>query len=572
MKKVSLFSLAFAALTLGACSSENELVNQNEGAEWNAEGTGYVNLAIQLPTQPSNRGVSLDDGTPAEYEVKDATLILFTGTSQSNAVINSAYEMDLNFSPEGSTNQITTTSKITQKINEISGANKIYALVVLNNNGLLKVGEGNQLQDKNNNAITGTLTSLNEAVKGGATNWHGDGFLMSNAPMANAVGGPNSAAALVDPLVEIDQKIHPTKEEAAMDPAASIYVERAEAKVTLKNESGGSANNVTINGSTGTAASFNVMGWDIDNYNTTNKLVRSVSSTEFAKWKGYSSTNLTAPNSPDYRFIGTTEIASNLYRVYWGDDYNYSGDAQLSRTSLTSLKTANGEDAAYCFENTTDMASMLEKNLTRVIVKVQFNGGTSFYTLDGDNTVIWSVDNTKQEIANRLFHDAEFDAWAKENTTGLTVGDITVTLTNSNGVGTVSNIELTASKVKQDADFSKIDFKQLANKHIKLNYYSDGIAYYPIYIKHFGDDQTPWSKETADPSNIYGNSDQENNYLGRYGVLRNNWYDITVNSIKTLGTPVIENPGEDPVDKKESYLSVTINILSWAKRTQDVDL
>lgn len=586
MKKVSLFSLAFAALMLGACSSENELVNQNDGAEWNAEGTGYVNLAIQLPTQPSNRGVSLDDGTPAEYEVNNATLILFTGTSQSNAVINSAYEMDLNFSPEGSTNQITTTSKITQKINEISSqAGNIYALVVLNNNDLFTVTSDNDLKIGEELQKTKTLAKLNKNIKDNTSsaNWHGAGFLMSNAPMANAVGGLNSVAALVGPLVEIDhEKIHPTKEEAAMDPAASIYVERAEAKVTLKNGSDGSADNVTINGSTGTTASFVVLGWDIDNYNTTNKLVRSVSSTEFAKWKRYSSTNLIAPNSPDYRFIGTTEIASNLYRVYWGDDYNYSGDAQLSRTSLTSLKTANGEDAAYCFENTTDMARMLEKNLTRVIVKVQFNGGTSFYTLDGDNTVIWSEDNTKKEILNRLLLDVNFAAWAKDAVKAGQTLDASKDLSfefsakdgSNDGSYEVKNITLTESgqeKLKNGKSLLS-DVVLLANKHIKLTYYPQGIAYYPIYIKHFGDDQTPWSKETADPSNIYGTSNQENNYLGRYGVLRNNWYDITVNSIKTLGTPVIENPGGDPVDKKESYLSVTINILSWAKRTQDVDL
>ena len=129
MKKVKLFSFALAALMLGACSSEDGIDNGGQ-PQWNDKGKGYINLAIQLPTQPGTRANdNFDDGTPAEYEVKDATLILFV-----NDVVNSAYNMDLNFSPEGTTtDNITTTAKITQEINSVSG--DIKALVVLNNNG-----------------------------------------------------------------------------------------------------------------------------------------------------------------------------------------------------------------------------------------------------------------------------------------------------------------------------------------------------------------------------------------------------------------------------------------------------
>lgn len=592
MKKVSLLSFAFAALMLGACSSENELVDVNGGAEWNAEGTGYINLAIQLPTQPNNRAVSLEDGTPAEYEVKDATLILFTGSDEANATINSAYDMNLNFTPVGgTTDQITTTSKITQKINEISSqAGKIYALVVLNKNGLFKVGDGNQLQKPDGNAITGTLSALNDAVKTAKTSWHEDGFLMSNATLANAKGGASSDAALVGPLVEISRnKIFSTKEEATLQPAADIYVERAEAKVTLKNTSNGTASNVTVNSSSTTSsaepvkATFTILGWDIDNYNKTNKLVRTVDATGFANWKTYTSNHLGDQNT-DFRFIGTTPIQIsdnvNYYRVYWGDDYNYNADASDLIRNITSFsKKVDGEEAAYCFENTTDVAHMLEKNLTRVIVKAQFNGGTPFYTLDGDNTVIWDETKTKAEIVNRLLHDVTFANWSKEavqTSKTLDANDFNITFIadGSNGSYKVKGIILTASGTEKLNEGKSLpsDVVNLANNHIKLTYYPDGIVYYPVYIKHFGDAQTPWAKTYAGNGVIYEESNKDANYLGRYGVLRNNWYEITVNSIKNLGTPVVEDPSTDPVDKKEAYISVTINILSWAKRTQSVDL
>ena len=166
MKNVKLFSMALAALMLGACSSDEVAVNENPtGPEWNAEGKGYVNLAIQLPTQPNTRAWSetLDDGTPAEYEVKDATLLLFTQIGDADFVFNSAYNMDLNFSPEGESDQITTSAKISQEINAVS-ADAVAALVVLNNNGLFSVGAGNTLMISQP-TFSGDVDDLNTALQ-----------------------------------------------------------------------------------------------------------------------------------------------------------------------------------------------------------------------------------------------------------------------------------------------------------------------------------------------------------------------------------------------------------------------
>ena len=85
-----------------------------------------------------------------------------------------------------------------------------------------------------------------------------------------------------------------------------------------------------------------------------------------------------------------------------------------------------------------------------------------------------------------------------------------------------------------------------------------------------------WSTETGaseaeQPSagNSYPNNNA-NDYLGRYGVLRNNWYDLKIGSIKTLGSPVPLDYSADgtPDDELEGYINVKINIMSWAKRTQ----
>lgn len=577
MKKLNLFSFALAALMLGACSNEFDEAGNGQGIDWNANGKGYVNLAIQLPTQPNTRANdNFDDGTPAEYEVNNATLILFVkGQSDDDYKVNSAYNMNLNFSPEGSTtDNITTTAKITQEINSVSG--DIKALVVLNNNGLFSIAEGGILNVNGAPATGKSLSELNDAVKtaiGTDYSWHDDGLLMSNAIMADAQGGTvdPTSANVVEPLVTIDgSKIYKTKAEADANPAATIYVERAEAKVTVNNSANGSVTN-------GSGLTYTIDGWALDNTNQTNKLVRDV--TDFATWKTYKATR-----STDYRFIGGTAIASGLYRVYWGDDYNYgtTGVGGLTtvggeHATLPTVKLANGEDVDYCFENTTDLAMMLEQNLTRVIVKATFNSGTEFYTVDGNRDEIWQVADVKKEVAARLLTDVEFNAWAKDNVDqGKTLSsdtDFDVTFsTEAAGKRTVATIVLNESgkgKLKADAAEYPANAATLANDHIALEYYANGDAYYPVYIRHFDETQTPWDV-TYETNSIYGNKSDE--YLGRYGVLRNNWYEINITSIKSLGDPNVTEVTPEPVDKKESYISVEINVLSWAKRSQNVDL
>ena len=83
MKKFKYLPLALAALALGACSSDDIAVSEGGGAGVPAGEKGYVSLAINLPTQPStltratDNSATLDDGDACEYNVNDATLLLF---------------------------------------------------------------------------------------------------------------------------------------------------------------------------------------------------------------------------------------------------------------------------------------------------------------------------------------------------------------------------------------------------------------------------------------------------------------------------------------------------------------
>ena len=90
MKKTLLFSVALAGLMLGSCSSSDDLNGGGNNTGSNQSGDGYVAFNINLPTQSgssSRAGGSendqFDDGTPNEYAVNDATLLIFEGTSES---------------------------------------------------------------------------------------------------------------------------------------------------------------------------------------------------------------------------------------------------------------------------------------------------------------------------------------------------------------------------------------------------------------------------------------------------------------------------------------------------------
>lgn len=76
---------------------------------------------------------------------------------------------------------------------------------------------------------------------------------------------------------------------------------------------------------------------------------------------------------------------------------------------------------------------------------------------------------------------------------------------------------------------------------------------------------TKWKSGTYDEKNL--------EYLGRYGVLRNNWYVLTVQSVSGPGYPSVPEVKPNTLDDEDdNYINVSVKILSWAKRSQDVNL
>lgn len=587
MKRFNLIPLALTTLMLGACSSEDGL-NLGGGNSVAQGEKGYISFSLNLPTVKStaNRANDdFDDGVAAEYKVKDATLLLFSGANESDATFAGAY--DLSTKMTGGTSDgdnITTTYKIAQEVTKPVGAN-VYAMVVINgktSNVLTESGGTWSIKGQPLTASTtkykdlaGAAYNLSNTDVANIASTTGDGcFLMTNAPLYTKAGGvSNPTGGSVQTLTEINpNNIFTTEEEAKANPAANVYVERAVAKVTVTGNTTGTKDD-------GNIANYEIKGWTLDVTNQSSFLVRNVNGADW--W------SLKAGGVNDYRFVGAAAVADGLYRTYWGIDPNYSNGGTFTTqagTTPTNLKTVGAND--YCLENTFNLTQMKDDQTTRVIVAaaLDFNKdgkGDDFYVLDNDksNTALTLEGITNTVKAAYLANGTVVNLLKENLNGGASIGaeDLDVTFdqkATTGGYVTVTEITIkdaSASKFKTGAIPEGL---QTANNDAiiadvnaahKIAYYKGGVSYYPVMIKHFGDDLTPWNN-----GEVYGSNNAD--FLGRYGVLRNNWYSINVTGIKSIGDPEVPKVYGTPDDPSESWISVTINILSWAKRSQSVDL
>ena len=585
MKKTKLFALAFAALALGACSND-DIVDQQGGSTVNPGEQGYVSVALNLPTQPTVRANdNFDDGLESEYNVEDATLLVFSGATEDAAKFTGAYPLTLNDGTQLGGN-ITTIYQVTQQITKpLADGDDIYALVMVNSKNVL-TGSAEAGWQILGNALTTNTTTVAQvkAMSGNVTaaalaDASGEGyFYMTNAPLYSVPGGVSEPAnGAVTTLTKINaENIFSTAAEAEDNPAASIYVERGVAKVTVT-DGGTAGQNGNLN--------YTINGWTLDMTNTASYAVRNVTG---ADW--WTLASQIAP-AADYRFVGSVPVAAGLYRTYFGMDPNYNAAGTFNEqigevpAALTAL---NG--TAYCLENTFDVDHQNQDQTTRVIVAASLamtdaedNG--DFYTINNNKDEILTAAKVKDAVFAQYLIAPEIveiltdvDGGLKENQT-LAPADVTVDFgdLSEGGYISVANItvnESAASKFKGDAVplslRSRVPDAVLnnINADTKIAYYKGGVSYYPVMIQHFGDDQTPWTAGSVS----YPTPNRDANYLGRWGVLRNNWYEINVTGVKSIGSPEVPEVYGTPDDPVESWISVEINVLSWAKRVQNAGL
>lgn len=606
-KQFGLPLMLASALAFSACSSDDVAENGSKDISALTNG-GYVKMNIKLPSRAASAFKANDDfndgGIDAEYAVNNATLILFQGDNEATARFHSAYMLSTGFNTDATTtNQVTSTEQLTKSVNGETVGSNLYALVVLNKNNVIKPLADHTLE-VNGNAFFGNFAELQKTiVSGNVTAFNKEGFFMTNAPLADKQGGiADPAGAGITTLVKINDVVYSKKEDAERNPAADIYVERGVAKVTMHSKPTTTLTDKVYQNPMNTV-SYTIDAWGLDITNNSSYFSRVPNTT----WNSYKSDRETTTS---YRFIGKTNMKDNfaagatgLFRTYWGEDPNYNTNPAGAFNELIANPTADatkdiaklynafGDDnPLYCMENTFDVANMKQDRSTRVVVRAKlssasFPAGEDFYTVNGEKATLYSKANLEKMIQKAIFDNTAVQDFITTHggSASASAGQIIVTLSGRDGATGEVTVEGFDFRVggTGGTDFPDADKTAVLNavngqlKHITC--YKDGYAYYPIIIKHFGKDDTPWGLDkdnTITGTTIYPTTGAgaDANYLGRYGVLRNNWYDLEVNSIRTIGSAVVPSRDDKYDDELNQFISVKINVLSWAKRVQKEDL
>lgn len=574
MKIKHLFGLAVIAAMTASCLSNEDLGTAGPGTGTNETGVGYATFTINLPSVSGTRaadagGAEMAEGTPEEYKVSNATALIFQkyGSDEGSYKFVESVTLPIDGWTDDSTPGITTTSKkLVAKLTNVDTKNDYSVLILLNNKNVNLPTVGQSYNDWNSKNI---LTP--------SVDWTGsDGFYMANAPLKGSAASPAT-------LVPIDKnKIYASEAEAnkpTNDCAATVYVERGVAKMTVANPGTKTVKDKATLNDTQSKVTFSKWALDITNRKT------------------YAVHNIDGL-SKDFPAIWTTErFTGTNNRVYWGTDPNYNlaglntadtgNDAKRKEefNFITAPSEINKDftnttntNPVYCLENTFNLANMYQGQTTRVIFKATYTpknatgdslaepDGT-FYTIGNMTTILKEADLKKA-----------VDAAATSVLSGCTV-DYTNLKTEGSHVITLTDIkDSTGKTLVADKDYSgktgTVIVKEINDKlglkagrpeeMVGINTYLKGATYYIARVKHFS--SLKWQSGES-----YG--DNNDKYLGRYGMLRNNWYDLTVGNVYGPGYPGV--PPVDPTqpdDENEKYLSVSVKILSWAKRSQSVDL
>ena len=542
--------MSMMALLAAGCSSDEITVKdggENGGNDFN--GTAFVSMNITLPTAvggpnyANTRAVTdegFEEGKADEYAVSTVTVSYYSDAAGANQIGESKTYSTGQFSVSAGSDDIT--RKILLPVETVTFGSA-YALV-----------EVNKPQATDMNVVSGVATPTSVATVTG----NGKSFYMTNAVQKDG-----------SHLVQVTAY---ETESQARDHAAeqNIYVERAVAKVTLTTSA--TDHKFTIDGAgVYGGAEVQFTNWALDLTNTKMYPVR--------KFKGTGTYD-----AIDFaRFYHT-----RAYRTFWAEDPNYSAAAgsDLTKIATTDVTKAIGT-YDYCLENTFNTAWQKQSQTTRVVVKATYK------PKDFPSIQTWYLIGNTAYPKSTIAGTPEIKGLQETIKDILGVTSVEMTETAGKKVTfTTSSFTMNGTGTAPSDEQVKAVTAVLGSTYTT---YKDGVCYYAIRIKHL-DNECPWGSEVetegfAKDAPAYGGSkyvdytnpdpakddnytteNMEKEYLGRYGVVRNNVYKIKITKVSQPGDPVMPGTPDTPDDEHNYYLQSTINMLDWAVRSQEAEL
>ena len=605
-----------AAVLLAGCSDSQEPEPSQPDilSRFNSEGKAYLTLQIPLGVQSMTRAeddFGFKDGDGEEYNVKDAYILIFAGANESAAKFASAYKVESPTLNTSAYSQITATVTFTINDANINTGDKLYVFALLNNNSSAITTElfpATNVAFANGTTLMGgssAVSDLNNITIGSIKDNSGY-FLMTNATLAK----DNTPGADLQTLIEVPASyFFPTEAQAEANPAGHINVERLAAKTTVE-----LSNRLTYSILGNSYAEFanNDLSWALDNYNTSSYAYKHLSAVSYQ------------------RFVENDAIEPYYplrYRTHWAEDINYADGATTNFTNYTnSTLSWNSLDSSipipqYCAENTFDVANMKDNCTTSVLVRLKLNNGRDFYTtsVTGQDVIFQPPGYELEEQgtsasssfsrtrSNEVTYDGTYTAtiddylrtwlmqqssalrsWVRDYAgnepkhlkiemsgnaeTGLATATLSQTAQTS-GTG-FNKFESLTDAFEESGGVTLKAYLQALLNSLTIKFYDDGYCYYRVLIRHFNDEdnQTPWNSAASMSDNttavVYGGD--AGKYLGRYGVVRNNWYNIKITSVTHVGSPIIPELTSDADDKVEQLLNATLQISGWEGHNQDL--
>ena len=520
MKLDKIFVTLFVGLAMTACSNDEEATTG--GNQLPVDGkAAYMSLSLAMPKSSGTRAPGENHGTANEQKVNELYLALFDASDiclETKTLSAADYILNVGGADvAGHDGRAFRVPSATAKVLAVINPSDKFKLVCVASTSWSVI----------NNAVEQTVKEVIGAAK--------DNFMMINAG--------NNASPADGALIAANVKVvdGTTYADAAAAIAAAegdrseIHVDRVVAKVSL----GVNANGVTV--PTGVTCTFG--NWAL---NVTNKNM--FPSSEIIMPAGGSA-------GADYRIDPNYALA----------EFNVSQFNYLKIAANGSLPTdfSAMTDSKYCLENTMEANAQTQAQTTAAVVSAvytpnSFTVGKSWFRLLGvtyktlaDLQTVYAAAKsvTTPDAAQQQVLDLCDQFYARMSAAATaqskTIGDDFVAITIA---------ELDA--ITNGGEYSK----PAAGETVGVEYFQKGVCYYNILIRH--DDAI-----TATMAH------------GKYGVVRNNWYTLTINSVKQPGTWIPdktdptkpENPGEDN-DDNEAYLSVDITVNPWTTWSQGVDL
>lgn len=245
---------------------------------------------------------------------------------------------------------------------------------------------------------------------------------------------------------------------------------------------------------------------------------------------------------------------------FYVEDPNYNNTSDLSnnfdKATASDFSIPNSA-AFYCPENTMAAAAQLNGQTTGVVYKVTYapNATNGYSTLKNGGTDVYSQKFTAVLALgdkNTAITEGMFTAALEEGTAAGSFYEYKgFIFKNKNAAYLYCAID---KNLSEEASAINTAFEgYLATAPTDVHLYTAGVCYYTAWIKH-------------NPEGTYMEA-------GKYGTVRNHWYELKVTGINALGhyEPTYKD-ATDPDDPAKATIQVQATVKKWVLVKQNVTL